>query len=311
MSFKVLTSTPSAAVASGGTLTFTLGNAAEWGQVKLEGGHFMFAEGLQAGFNFPVDFSMSVSGATITVTYNGTTPLPAGKNVVLQLETPGENNYLFDGRGVLPEVGKDNLGNIRWCTAKPVRVLIGNPAVASATAIVNAAARASALTTTYATVYVNDIPRALTVKSSNAGDTTQTITLRGTDEYGVAVTETLTLNGTSAVNGKKAFKTVISDTTSASLAGNLSVGTQNVFGLPCFLPGGTSAGIGYALKEVQDGAVATAGTWVGGDLTKATATTGDIRGTWVPNATPDGSKVFELVVMFTDVTFKGVPQYGL
>ncbi len=308
MSFKVLTSTPSAAVASGGTLTFTLGNAAEWGQVKLEGGHFMYAEGLQAGFNHPVDFTMSVSGATITVTYNGTTSLPAGKNVVLQLETPGENNYLLDSSNI---PAKDYLGNIRTATlARPVRVLIGNPAAATATSIVNAAARASGLTTTYTTPVVNALPAALTVKSSSAGDTTQTVTMRGYDEYGVAVTETLTLNGTSAVNGLKAFKTVVSDTTSAALAGNLSVGTQNVFGLPCFLPGGTSAGVGYVLKEIQDGAVATAGTWKGGDLTKASATTGDVRGTWAPNATPDGSKVFELVVMFTDITFRGVPQYG-
>jgi hypothetical protein len=310
MSFKILTSAPSAAVATNGTMTFTLGNAAEWGQVKLEGAHVAFAEGLQASFNFPKDFSLSVSGATVTLTYLGTTSLPAGKNVVLQLETPGENNYLVTEAFI--NNTRDYLGNLRTTLARPARVLIGNPAATSATAIVNAVARTGTNTlTTYAPAYVVDVPRTVTVKSSNAGDTTQTVIIRGLDEYGVAVTETLSLNGTSAVNGKKAMKVVISDTTSATLAGTLSVGLTNVFGMPCFLPGGTSAGVGYVLKEAQDGATPTAGTWVGGDLTLATATTGDVRGTWVPNSAPDGSKVYELVVMFTDISFRGVPQYGL
>jgi hypothetical protein len=252
--------------------------------------------------------SISWSSATATVTYNGTTTIPGGSVVKLQLETAGENNYLTTPR---PDVIKDVRGNIRSTAAALYRVLFGAVAAASATAIVNAAARTGTNTlTTYTTAFVMDVPRAATVKSSNAGDTTQTVILRGTDEFGVAMSETLTLNGTSAVNGKKAFKTVVSDQTSATLAGNLSVGTQaGVLGLPFFLPGGTSAGAGIVVKESQDYATPTAGTFVGGDLTKATATTGDVRGTWTPNAAPDGTKVYEVIISASDVTFRGVPQF--
>lgn len=308
MGFKILSATPSAAVASAGTIAFTLGNAAEWGQVKLEGNHVLYAEGLQAGFNFPADFTVSASGATVTVTYNGTTSIPANTLVKLQLETPGENNYL-GAANTDTNVVKDFYGNIRATTARPMRALIGNPAAGSATAILATTAVGDTAVHALTTVYVCDVPRVLTIKSSGAD--TAVITIRGTDEFGQAVTEAMTLNGTNAVNGKKAFKTVISYQAAAGApSNNLSIGTLNTFGLPFFLPGGTSAGAGYVLKEAKDGATPSAGTFAGGDLTKATSTTGDIRGTWAPNDTPDGSKVFEVVIMASDLTFKGVPQYA-
>jgi hypothetical protein len=313
MGFRQYQTSVAAAVATNGTFTFSLANAADWGTVKLEGGHVLYAEGLQAAFTHPTDFTLSASGATVTVTYKGTTSIPAGSVVRIQLETPGENNYLADGKGGLDarERGADSLGNPRWSTAKLVRVFYGAPAAASATSVVNASARTGTNTlTTYASPVKLDAPRTLQYKSSNVGDTTQTVTVRGTDEYGVAVTETVTLNGTTVVNGKKAFQTVISDTTSATLAGNLSIGTLNVFGLPFFLPGGTSNGAGYVVKQVADGAADAVSTTAGGDLTVATATTGDVRGTITFTATPDGSKALEALILATDVSFKGVAQFG-
>lgn len=308
MSFVIVNNTPSAAVATGGTIAFALANASVLGQVKFEGNHVLYARGLQAQFAFPGDFTISYSGSTATVTYNGTTSIPANTLVELQLETAGENNYLGVAGAPADKVS-DILGNLRAVVARPVRVLFGAVAAASATAILNAAARAGTVKNTYATAVVNDVPRGLAVKSSTT-DTTQTVTVFGTDEFGVAMSETFTLNGTTAVNGKKAFKTVTADQNNIALAGNLSIGTQaGVLGLPFFLPGGTNAGAGYVLKETQDGATATAGTFVGGDLTKATATTGDVRGTWTPNAAPDGAKVYEVVIYASDLTFKGVPQF--
>jgi hypothetical protein len=308
MSFVIVNATPSSAVATGGTIAFALANASVLGQVKFEGNHVLYARGLQAQFAFPTDFAIAYSGSTATVTYNGTTSIPAGTLVELQLESAGENNYLFKSTEPQDAV-KDILGNIRATVARPVRVLFGAVAAASATAVVNAAARAGVVKNTYASAVVLDVPRGLAVKSSTT-DTTQTVTVFGTDEFGVAMSETFTLNGTTAVNGKKAFKTVTADQNNIALAGNLSVGTQaGVLGLPFFLPGGTSAGAGYVLKETQDGATPTAGTFVGGDLTKATATTGDVRGTWTPNAAPDGAKVYEVVISASDLAFKGVPQF--
>ncbi len=83
-----------------------------------------------------------------------------------------------------------------------------------------------------------------------------------------------------------------------------TVGTGDVIGLPVFLPG-----TGYVLRELQDGAAATAGTIVAGVTTKATATTGDVRGTYDPNAACDGAKAFQLLTFLGDPGFKGVAQF--
>jgi hypothetical protein len=111
-------------------------------------------------------------------------------------------------------------------------------------------------------------------------------------------------SGTS-FTGKKAFKTVTRIAVSADVTA-ATVGTGDVLGLPAFL-GQT----GYVLKELQDGAAATAGTLVAGIQTAAgsTATTGDVLGTYDPNAACDGSKSFQLVVVMPD-TYAGIPQFA-
>lgn len=307
MSFTILTTTPSAAVAAAGTIAFTLPNAALAGAIKLEGNHVLYAEGLQASFAFPADFTLAYSGATVTVTYNGGTSIPANTVVKLQLEFPGENNYLTP---LISDSVKDALGNVRAVVARPVRVLVGYPLAAAATQVIGTQALATTTLFPLAASANNtlDVPRTLAVKSSTT-DTTQTITVRGTDEFGVAISEAFALNGTTAIVGKKAFKTVVSLQSDITLAGTISVGTNaGGFGLPFFVPGGATS-IAYALKEIVDGAVPTAGTITGGDLTKASNTTKDVRGVWIPNTAADGAKVFEVVIMASDITFKGVPQF--
>ena len=42
--------------------------------------------------------------------------------------------------------------------------------------------------------------------------------------------------------------------------------------------------------------------------TTATATTGDVRGTYDPNAACDGDKVFQLLVTLPNPGYKGIPQ---
>jgi hypothetical protein len=66
--------------------------------------------------------------------------------------------------------------------------------------------------------------------------------------------------------------------------------------------------VGAVLGELQDGAKATAGTIVAGVSSVATATTGDVRGTYTPNATPDASKAFQLIVALADPFDMGVSQ---
>jgi hypothetical protein len=309
MAFLLLNATPSAAVATNGTIAFTLSDASQWGQVSQQTGHKMYSRGLQALLSFDAgDFTLSASGATVTATYKGTTSIPANTLVELQLDAPGPDNWISPE--TFTQNIKDAYGNVRATMPSVIRVSFGAPAAASATKVVNASARAGTVTTTYATPVVLDVPRTLAVKSSTT-DTTQTVTVKGTDEYGVAITEHFALNGTTAIVGNKAFKTVISDANDIALAGNLSIGTNaGGFGLPFFLPGGTTAAIGYVLKEAMDGTTPTAGTAIGGDLTVATATTKDVRGVYTPNTAPNAAHIFEVFVAVSDPAHKGVAQYG-
>lgn len=166
------------------------------------------------------------------------------------------------------------------------------PAASSATAISAAQAIAAAGyasingSTASGGVATLDCARAITAVSTGAGDTTQTVTVTGTDYWGQAQTTQLTLNGTTAVNGKKAFKTITAVYVSAALAGNLTVGTTAIIGLPYRVNDA-----GYLLRTGWNNAVAdNAGTFVAADAATPSATTGDVRGTYTPSGSaPDGT----------------------
>ncbi len=138
-----------------------------------------------------------------------------------------------------------------------------------------------------------DVPRSLQMVSANAGDTTQVITVRGFDEYGEALTETRTLNGTTIVNFLKAFKTVVSITSATTSAGNVTMGTTNVLGLPF------RARLGDILQSNLDGAVE-AGTRTVADTATPTAATGDIRGTFTPGTAPNGTRQYTVLQWISD-----------
>ena len=147
-------------------------------------------------------------------------------------------------------------------------------------------------------VAVLDVPRALT----GAWTTTSVLTATGTDVNGDVLVESSASGATYA--GKKAFKTVTSVTSTASITSAI-VGFGDVLGLPVFLPNGV-----YVLKELEDGAAPTAGTIVAGVTTAATATTGDVRGTYDPNSAANGAKAFALLAALPDPVGQGVPQYA-
>jgi hypothetical protein len=176
------------------------------------------------------------------------------------------------------------------------------PAAKSATAVCAAQAVAAAGNATIngasATggVATFDYARTVNVDSTNAGDTTQTVTVTGTDYWGQAQTETIALNGLTAVAGQKSFKTITAVAVSALLAGNLTVGNEDVFGLPYRV---TDAG--YLLRTGWAGAVADdAGTFAAADTTSpATATTNDVRGTYAPSSAADGSRRLVIAIGLT------------
>lgn len=132
--------------------------------------------------------------------------------------------------------------------------------------------------------------RVLSYVSSNAGDTTATLTVSGWDVYGVPMTETVTLNGVTTVVGKKAFKAIKSVVTGvATLVGNVSVGTQStsngVVGINV-----RADAFSYLDVAVAETVISANTGFTKADLTfPATATTGDTRGTYALQAAANGS----------------------
>jgi hypothetical protein len=136
-----------------------------------------------------------------------------------------------------------------------------------------------------------DVPRNVIVDA--AGAATAVLTVTGTDVYGIPMSEAITLNGTTAVAGKKAFKTITSIAASAA-ATDFFVGTGDVFGLPI------RANSRNYVQTAWGGAFVTTGTFAAADATAATTTTGDVRGTYAVPDAADGTKRLTLWVFVLD-----------
>lgn len=146
-------------------------------------------------------------------------------------------------------------------------------------------------------VTVLDVPRAVTLVSSSAGDTSQTATVSGTDFYGQPMTARVTLTGTAAVNTLKAFKTITGIAISAATAGNISAGTTSILGIPVRV-----IDRGYMDPSWNNTLARDAGTAVVADVTTpATSLTGDVRGTYLPSSAADGTKR-----LICDISLSGI-----
>lgn len=308
MSFSILETTLSLAVADNGTFTVSYPSGKDAGDFYAAHGHRMTVDGNV--HEYPADFDVTLGTASVTITNKTGGSFASGAVVKVQLEEQGERQYRT--------TKARNAAGVRDLVASAVKgstilINLGAPIAADADGIATAQAVAAAGDATIdgarasSGVATLDKPRNVTAVSSDVGDTTQTLTVTGTDVYGETVVEEVSLNGTTTVAGKKAFKTVTQVAVDAALAGNLSVGFGDVLGLPVFLPNA-----GMVLKELEGGAAATAGTLVAGDLTAGgpTATTGDVRGTYDPSTACDGSAVFQLIAFLPDPGYIGVAQYA-
>lgn len=181
---------------------------------------------------------------------------------------------------------------------------LGTPAALSATAICAAQAIAAAANAvingtlaatnpaTNAAYAVLPEPRALSMISTDAGDTTQTVLVTGTDAYGQVMSQRKTLNGTTIVNFTKAFKTVTSVAVSAVMTGNLTVGNRDAFGIPVYI----SDKVFLLSQKFNNTLAMDTGTVTVGDATSpATISTDDVRGLYTLSGVSDGSK--RLVVL--------------
>lgn len=256
----------------------------------------------QSPQDFTATFNANASGITITNKTAATWPI--GATGFLQFDLSGVPNLPADSNA---------LKNSGLLTLFTVGLDLGSPVAGSATAYAAAQAVAAAgnLTQNGGITAVNgvvtfDVPRTMQFVSSNAGDTTQTATISGIDDFGGKVTETVTLNGTTVVTSKKALVSVNKVAISAATAGNISAGTSNALGLPVAI-----YKAGQVLKELQDGAVATAGTFVLADGSTPTATTGDPRGTYTPNSTPNANLGLLIIAAIPDRSDNGVTNFGV
>ncbi len=78
-----------------------------------------------------------------------------------------------------------------------------------------------------------DVPRKLRIVG-NASATAQTVTIWGWDDYGQAITESLTGPGNNAtVNTRNAYRYIRAIYCAAGTTGTYTVGTTDIFGLPC------------------------------------------------------------------------------
>lgn len=136
----------------------------------------------------------------------------------------------------------------------------------------------------------------------------RTLTLTGRDYLGSRLVETITLNGTTPVPSKNAYKLLESAVFSSDTdTTTVNIGQSDVLGLPY-------RGMASLAAILNDGAPTGQGTFVAGlaDATTPTATTADVRGTWTPNASdiPNGTRDLKLSYLPDKDNLHGVAPFS-
>jgi len=267
--FSVITGTLASDVAaSSWTFTASTPTGKDKGSFFLAVGHKLIMA--QSTLFYPVDFDVSISGSTITITNKTSAAWASGSTFRLQMNEPGDRSQVStptqDPNAQVITVGAATSYSP---TARPKLlasttsgyidlVNLGAPAAKAANNICLAQTTASSGALTIAGslasggVATLDVPRA--VRAVSTGAATSVLTVTGTDVYGQTLKEAITLNGTTTVNGKKAFKTVTAITTDSAMANPVTVGTTDILGLPVFLPT-----ISYILGELRNGSLSGGG----------------------------------------------------
>lgn len=311
---STVTGYTSAAVVTGGTIAVSYPTGTTRGDFVLGMRHRLSVLGKV--FSCPEAITVSLGATTATITYNGTTTIPSGTRYTVELDRNTSFNPIATPSNAVDTYIKPGLTTYVH-PLSPLLINLGTPTTASATAVCasQAVAGAGALVITGGAKYSAALGAAalgaptgrnVNVVSSSASDTAVVITVTGTDMYGQTMRENITCNGTTTVQGKKAFFTVTGVASGGAAVGNISVGDGTIIGLPIYLSNSV-----FVIKEVQDGAVATSGTLVAGAgiTVPSTATSADVRGTYTPNSAPDGTRSYALCVDLPEQAFFGQPQY--
>lgn len=181
---------------------------------------------------------------------------------------------------------------------------LGAPVTAVTNGVVSAAASVTNATVTLTTgnlaLTTLDAPRNLTYVGG-ATTVTQVVTALGTDVYGDAMTESVTMNGTTAVVGAKAFSGV-SSVVIAPGTGTVDVGFGNKLGLPFRVSSNAQivGGLLYVDNVVNTTAVVVTGL---ATTVVSTAGAGDVRGTVVSTGSlPNGTRRYTLTVNLPNIS---------
>lgn len=296
MSFRVIETTLAAAIATSGTLTLSYPAGTSRGNFFHGTRHRCHVVG--AVYEAPRDFTLTFNASNITFTWVRATTLPVGAVLLVELDSFGAS---------FPQGYDDGVVTLspRCIMMETVMCDFGTPLASSATSLRAAAAVSGAGALTLLTAgLVFDVPRNVII-TSVGNDSGITFAVVGVDEYGVTVAETITGANAGVAAGLKAFARIVSITASGASAGNVSIGFGNVLGFPTFV-----RSAGYIEAELLNAAAATAGTLVAGVTTTPSATTGDVRGTYVPNSAPDGTRAFMVAVRTDNPRYRGAPQFG-
>lgn len=293
MSLQTVSGTLASAVANAGTVAISYpGGATQRG---------LFAGGVNHRLVLnhttlvpPTDITLSFGASSVTVTNGTGATWAAGSVFTFQFDEPSAQNGIFNAASGIELV-------------KPVGVAainLGSPGTADADGYCASQSVSSGVAATLDGALASTADARYGRNVVAAWTNTAVVTVTGKDYLGRTVVEQ-SASGTS-LTGKKAFKTITSVVFNAAVTG-ATVGTGDVLGLPVFLPNAS-----HILREMEDGATATAGTTVAGLTlaTKSTATTADVRGTYDPNSACDGSKGFTLICFLGDPEYLGNPQYA-
>lgn len=218
--------------------------------------------------------------------YLGQVPIPnPGLAYLTALGMAGGGGPSLMDRGIGP-MGRVLIYDILPAALATNNVVAAQIITGASNAIINGALATAGVATM-------DYARTLQMVSANAGDTTQTVTITGTDFWGRVVSQIKTLNGTTPVNFTKAFKTVTRVAVSATTAGNLTIGTRDVFALPVLVSNAAYfVWAGWNNTLARD-----AGTFTAGDATTpATTATTDAAGLYAPSSAADGVKRLVLAI---------------
>lgn len=160
--------------------------------------------------------------------------------------------------------------------------------VVSGAAFTVAAGTGVTTSTINGSVYL-DLGSARGIKATGSGvsNVATLITIAGLDEYLQSMTQTFTgPTGTAVTTTTKAFRYVLSASTTGNTVSSVGLGTADLFGLPV-----RADSFNYMVQLNWAGQVVTASTgFVAAVTSSATATTGDVRGTYTVSSTADGAK---------------------